>query len=392
MDIQAIVKDLHRCALFKGLDELQLHLVAELIRIEHYQPGQLLIREGERSADLFVIQQGQVEVSKPSATHELQHTLRTLGPNEFIGELAHLMQGERVANVKALELTKAYVLSLQQLEEVASSKVYNKLLNNIARYNTERLTRMNQAMVIAKDNELAAVKARLQLGLFMVYTFFIVTAYTFFLQVFDLFRPLLPSMMLINIPLIGLLILVIIVLMKHIGFSTADFGLTLQNWQRSLAESLIVTAVIVIVLIVLKMWLIRHVNSFQSDPLFQISTHFSNTQIKTRPLHIQALLWLVYAIFAPAQEFIARGVFQGGLQKLLVNRFKTVLAIVVANIAFVMFHLHLSPFLMLIVIIPGLVWGWLYARCQSILGISVSHVILGWCAINIIGFHLSRLV
>jgi hypothetical protein len=35
----------------------------------------------------------------------------------------------------------------------------------------------------------------------------------------------------------------------------------------------------------------------------------------------------------------------------------------------------------LIVFVPGLFWGWLYARHDTLIGVSLSHLIIGWTAI-----------
>jgi membrane protease YdiL (CAAX protease family) len=53
------------------------------------------------------------------------------------------------------------------------------------------------------------------------------------------------------------------------------------------------------------------------------------------------------------------------------------LAIVLSNLLFSITHLRISLSLAIFVFFVGCVWGWLYSRHQTIVGISVSHMILG---------------
>jgi len=40
--------------------------------------------------------------------------------------------------------------------------------------------------------------------------------------------------------------------------------------------------------------------------------------------------------------------------------------------------LQISGILGVIVFLPGLFWGWLYSRHNSLLGVSISHLLIGW--------------
>jgi len=60
----------------------------------------------------------------------------------------------------------------------------------------------------------------------------------------------------------------------------------------------------------------------------------------------------------------------------------TVRAILVSNALFSATHVHMmSGLLGVIVFIPGLFWGWLYARQGNLIGVSISHLFVGWTAL-----------
>ena len=96
--------------------------------------------------------------------------------------------------------------------------------------------------------------------------------------------------------------------------------------------------------------------------------------------------WLAaaYVVFAPLQELIYRGGVQGSLSHFLTGPRREWLAIVGANIIFSAAHLYVSPGLAVMAFVAGLFWGWLYARQGTLVGVSVSHVLLGFWAFEVV--------
>jgi len=68
---------------------------------------------------------------------------------------------------------------------------------------------------------------------------------------------------------------------------------------------------------------------------------------------------------------------QGCLQHMLSGRNATWRAILVSNAVFSISHQHLGLAYALLVFVPGLFWGWLYQRHRSLVGVCVSHVLIG---------------
>jgi hypothetical protein len=77
------------------------------------------------------------------------------------------------------------------------------------------------------------------------------------------------------------------------------------------------------------------------------------------------------------QELVARGLLQGSLQKMFTGALVPMRASIVANAVFSVSHQHLGLGYALAVFIPGLFWGWLYHRHGSLLGVSISHIVIG---------------
>ncbi|MFQ6275716.1 CPBP family intramembrane glutamic endopeptidase [Coxiella burnetii] len=66
-------------------------------------------------------------------------------------------------------------------------------------------------------------------------------------------------------------------------------------------------------------------------------------------------------------------------------------AIIVSNFLFSFTHLHLAYAFAYAVLLPGLFWGWLYSRHKTILGVAVSHILIGIWALFILGFGLPQI-
>src|SRR3712207_5611698 len=88
-------KRLAELPLFEGLEEDDLRAISKAAQEVSVQEGAELVREGDYSYDLSVIDEGQADV-----LHEGQ-VVATLGPGDVFGEAGVLSKGLRNATVRA---------------------------------------------------------------------------------------------------------------------------------------------------------------------------------------------------------------------------------------------------------------------------------------------------
>ncbi len=105
-----------RVSIFSHMSPRELKRLSKLARFQMYAPGDVIIREGERDDQLFVIDHGRVEVIKGLGKPG-QRSLRTLGPLSYFGEMALIEDLIRSASVVALEHTRLLVLGQWNLRQ-----------------------------------------------------------------------------------------------------------------------------------------------------------------------------------------------------------------------------------------------------------------------------------
>ena len=99
--------------LFSHCTKKELELVAGVADEIDLPIGRELAHEGDRGREFCVIIEGAAEVSRNG------ETVNTLGPGDFVGEIALLTGGPRTATVTTTEPTHALVLTEQAFHRVA---------------------------------------------------------------------------------------------------------------------------------------------------------------------------------------------------------------------------------------------------------------------------------
>jgi CRP-like cAMP-binding protein/Zn-dependent protease len=84
----------------RGMPRGSIERLARAARVQHAATGDVVVRQGERGTDFFIIADGQSEVSILESGEE--RMVRRLKPGEFFGERALLEGGFRTATVRAL--------------------------------------------------------------------------------------------------------------------------------------------------------------------------------------------------------------------------------------------------------------------------------------------------
>jgi CRP/FNR family transcriptional regulator, cyclic AMP receptor protein len=120
-----IVVALSRVPLFAGLSSDDLATLATVTSRRSLDVGMVLTTEGEVGDEFYVIERGVVTIT---ARDQL---LRTLGPGDFLGEIAILFGGTRTATAVATEPGSLLVLPKPDFLELlaANTSIEGKILS-----------------------------------------------------------------------------------------------------------------------------------------------------------------------------------------------------------------------------------------------------------------------
>jgi CRP/FNR family cyclic AMP-dependent transcriptional regulator len=94
------VETLRNIPLFAGLPKARLKLIAYTAEVLHFEPGEVIVQQGDPADSVFIIADGEAEVWLTALDG---HTVRlgTLSRHSLLGEIAVLCNGRRTATVQA---------------------------------------------------------------------------------------------------------------------------------------------------------------------------------------------------------------------------------------------------------------------------------------------------
>jgi CRP-like cAMP-binding protein len=362
---------------FGALPKTDLARIAPLLREVCVSAGDFLVREGDRAVEVFIIDDGEVQILKRDSVDGQLQEITRLGPGESVGELALIDQRPRSASVRALRATRLYALSVADVADAGAAAAIRARL-------TQAVTRR-----LRDTNEVTARTLALQLamGRFLTFIIFLLSLYAYALSGLSRFAAGSSSTTPITLGLSILLIGVAFAMMRRLGYPLAFYGLTTRGWRRAVVEGVLFTIPLCAVVVAVKWLLLRVAWDLASKPMFEPFSALNLAVMQTAGAGTLVLMATLYVIHAPLQEYLVRGTLQSPLQHFLAGAGGHWSPIVASNLIFSAFHLHLSFGFALVTFLPGLFWGWLYARHGTLIGVSVSHVILGLWTVFVVGIE-----
>lgn len=352
----------------------EIDYLIQKLKVCEFELNTPIVTEGEIGESMYFIEKGQAAVIKDSEGGKI---IGRMTSGYFFGELSLISGGKRAATIRVEEPVTAYELSKVDFDEMIRlyprmnsmflTKVYNRLTGSY------KQLEINNAE-LKKSNQM-----RIELGTMFTNVVLVLSLYTFMMM---LIRSewILGMNLSFNIDYIFqrvmefTLLIFIVLFIKNSSFTRKDFGLTTEGWKQAVLESLGISAIVIVGLFVLKWASMEYNFDFIGDGQI-ISMEYVNWS------------FAFYLPIAFLQELIARGVVQGSIQKLLVGKYAGVWAVTVASFIFALLHTHSSTHVIIAAIMSGFLWGLMYIRHKNLIGITLSHFLIGNFA-DMIGFWL----
>lgn len=369
--------------IFEGVEDEELVKALPYFRMVISHRGQTLMEEGlDSGTDLYLILQGNLEVIRKADTRPSidkrefpQHfVIAQLNAGDSIGELSFIKGERRSASVRSL--TESVLLGLSPIDllklEGQHPGISSRMMKNMVGYVGDRLKRTS-------DNEVRALKLELQSSieksksnLFFSYVICLLCVYNVTLKITANYSTDANRTSIVSAMIAVVFGVVLYFMTKQSKLPLRNYGITFKGWKPALKESLGWSAIIIVALVIAKWTLVRTVVKYQDLPVFDFD------------INRQYLMFnfFLYGLHCPIQEFVARGVLQSSLSRFFTGKNVILRAILVSNALFSATHIHvMGGFLAFIVFVPGLFWGWLYSKHSNLVGVSISHLLVGWTAL-----------
>jgi CRP-like cAMP-binding protein/membrane protease YdiL (CAAX protease family) len=380
--------------LFANLTRQQVRLVLPHIKQRRFKPGRPILQEGARNhGKIYIVLDGQVSLAKDGISavdaRPMRYELSVLKRGEIFGEVSFVDgKPSSVSFVAKTEVTVAVVDLAASPGRPVTGRIRTIVMGQLRRHivkqaNESIALRMNSLQI---ENEFATYRSGV--GHIVVTTLCLLSFYTLALSFLPGFKSVAHANFALTPLIIVLFALTFIPIIATSGFPLRFFGLQMDNWRWALSVSLQASALFLAAYICVKWLLINTTPAFAGLPLFA----HAEVEVDGRPTVLSSWYWLalgVYLLLTPMQEFVARSGIQAPLYAFLhgSETKKRWWSIVASNLVFSAAHAHISLPFALAAFVPGLLWGWVFAKTNSLFATTVSHLIVGSGAIFVFGIE-----
>lgn len=386
--------------LFSILSREQLRLLMPHVKHKKFKPNKIVLAEGTRNpGKIYIVVDGEMALTKEGlSNHEgrpMNYELAVLHRGEIFGEMSFIDGKPSSVSFVAKSPVKLAIVDLSASRRRQTTRrvrdiVVRKLRAHIAKHADDFATlRLN---TLRLENEFAAY--RTGVGHIVVTILCLLSFYTLTLSFMPSFNSVAHANFALSPLIILLFALSFVPIIATSGFPPRFFGLRLDNWWPALGLSLRASMLFLLVFLLAKWILISTSTSFAGVPLID----GAHIEISGETVPETTWYWLalgVYLLLTPMQEFVARSGIQAPLYAFLhgsefKRRWCSILA---SNLVFAAAHAHISLAFAIAAFLPGLLWGWIFAKTNSLLAATASHIVIGGAGMFLLGIEgvVSRL-
>lgn len=153
----SLVTFLRSVPIFGGLEGASLDRLFDLLQEQTWRPGEVIFNEGELGRTMYVLREGEVEVTRKNAGGKFVPIV-SLGPGETFGEMTLVELQPRSATVTVTKKAKTWSLTNMDLYNLyrEDNFAFVIVLQNICRMLSRRLRKADSRIV----DFITALKAR----------------------------------------------------------------------------------------------------------------------------------------------------------------------------------------------------------------------------------------
>ena len=231
-------------------------------------------------------------------------------------------------------------------------------------------------------NDLDLIK-HIQLGKFVILILLLIAAYNFFIEIIDNNYISNEFTSLSTTPMLLFFSIPVFIYLKKSKLPMTLFGFNMNNARKNIIESVTWSIVFCLIATLIKLYLIKETKILNDSSIIEI-----NIFLKRSGSNFFGISYmLTYVICAILQTIGCNGFVQSSIKNLTKNKYAILGSIFSSTLLFSSFHVDLN-FMFAIIVIPALLfWGIMYNKQNSLVGVSISHIIIGTWVLFILNFH-----
>lgn len=379
--------------LFARLSESRREALRQHVSVRSFAAGECVFAEGEPNPGrLFVVLEGEVSLcnrGKAFSTRAMMdYEIAVRGKNDVLAALSFLDGGafsssafaKTPLTIAVLDFSGPMPPEARKLRPALVAELRRKLTMDARASVSERLGSLEQEAEFARYKHAVAR--------IVVTTLALLSAYTLLLGLLPIFMVALTVNFAISPFVIVLFAASLGPVILRSGFPPSFFGLQTANWKSALAFSVAASLAFIAAGAALKWILINTTETLAGLSLFGVA----DVKVGMHDAMMSPLYWVavgLYLLLTPIQEFVARSCLQAPLYAFLngPDFWRKVWSILVSNLVFAAAHSHISFAFAMTAFIPGLFWGWIFARTNSLLAAATSHFMIGGAGIFLFGIE-----
>lgn len=371
--------------MIKMLNKIQQQALFSICKPIQVDKKSVIIDENTMGDSIYLLLSGSVSVFKKGKNQ--RHFISRLTAGDWFGEMILIDEEHRSASIEANEPCLLICINKHQLENnPALLKIKNIIIMQITRKLASRLRYTNSVTIHNMEKKIKLQQEQIIYGSFTVTLTFLLSCYIYFIYIYKSYAYHFPSVIAgIFIILFFFIAWGYFIYRNKLDLKELIVGKTLT--MKAISFAVLASIPFIVLIIFMKLVLLYYSGS--PIHLNTIFTPFATLPDKYQNLKDYILLCTYYILFCLVQETIARGIIQNSLMRLLKNS-SPWWPNIVANLVFSSVHVHKSLLFALTALVPGLFWGWLYSRQNSVITVFISHALIGTIAIFIVGFEVLR--
>lgn len=341
--------------------------IASVSEAINAKPGEVIVREGEDCADLYLLISGTLIAARKAYNGD-SLDLNMMDAGDCIGELTFLAGGVRATSVRADTPCELIFIPAEALQAVPDAQsAIGELKGALSKVVVNRARSMSDSMLLSLRRELEVQTLQNQFGQFLVFTIsiFLISTMLFYLVAEDYVKDVYdPGFSWQTVFFLAVPCLLII---KFMRIPLADLGIRREGLWRSFRDSVLICIAITVPAAI-------YLYGFKPD------SAGTDTGVVVNGFFL--LQYLAHTVF---QEVGSRGLLQGLFQKFL-NDKKGHRAVFLTSTIFASLHITFGIDAVLITFVASIIFGYVYLKQQNLIGVIVLHYWLGVLASIVVAF------